>query len=103
MSALVWCPFPDEDSAAQVATALLDEKLVACANILAPMRSLYEWNGERDDAREVPVLFKTDARRLEAAVARIAELHPYDTPAVLGWHCDAAAEATAAWLRSLAE
>ena len=31
MSALIWCPFPDEESAARVATALLDEKLIACA------------------------------------------------------------------------
>lgn len=102
MSGLVWCPFPDEASAAAVADRLLDEKLVACANILAPIRSLYEWNGERGEAHEVPVLFKTDARLLDAAVARIAALHPYDTPAVLGWRCDAAGEATAAWLGGLA-
>ena len=102
MSALIWCPFPDEDNAARVATVLLDEKLIACANLLGEMRSLYEWNGERGDAREVPVLFKTDARLLNAAVARIAELHPYDAPAVLGWRCDVAAPTTAAWLRSLA-
>ncbi|MFA9200877.1 MAG: divalent-cation tolerance protein CutA [Cypionkella sp.] len=101
MSALVWCPFPDADSAETVAGRLLDERLIACANILAPIRSLYEWNGERSDAQEVPVLFKTDAARLDAAVARIAALHPYDTPAVLGWRCDAAAPATAAWLAAL--
>ena len=102
MSALIWCPFPDEESAARVATALLDERLIACANILGALRSLYEWDGERGDAREVGVLFKTDAGMLHAAVERVAELHPYDTPAVLGWRCDAAAPATAAWLGGLA-
>ena len=102
MSALVWCPFPDEDSAAAVAAQLLDEELVACANVLGPMRSIYEWNGERGDACEVGVLFKTDAALLDRAVARIAELHPYDTPAVLGWRCDAAAPGTAEWLSALA-
>jgi periplasmic divalent cation tolerance protein len=103
VTALIWCPFPDEEEAARVANALLDEKLVACANILGEMRSLYVWNEHRDEAREVPVLFKTDARLLDAAVARVAELHPYDTPAVLGWRCDAAADATAAWLGTLAK
>ena len=102
MSALIWCPFPDEDGAAAVATQLLDEKLIACANILGAVRSLYEWNGERGDAREIGVVFKTDAALLDAAVARIAELHPYEAPAVLGWRCDAAAPATAEWLRALA-
>ena len=101
MTALIWCPFPDEDRAAAVATQLLDEKLIACANILGSVRALYEWNGERGDAREVGVLLKTDASLLDRAVARIAELHPYDTPAVLGWRCDAAAPATAEWLATL--
>ena len=102
MSALIWCPFPDEDGAAAAATQLLDEKLIVCANILGQVRALYEWNGERGDAREVGVLFKTDAALLDAAVTRIAHLHPYDTPAVLGWRCDAAAPGTAEWLGSLA-
>jgi periplasmic divalent cation tolerance protein len=101
MTALIWCPFPDEPTAAEAANRLLDERLIACANILGQMRSLYEWNGERGDARETGVLFKTDAARLDRAVTRIAELHPYDEPAVLGWRCDSAAEATALWLGKL--
>jgi len=99
MSALIWCPFADEDSAASAAARLLDEGLVACANILPRMRSIYTWQGERNEAIEVAVLFKTDASLLDRATARLAEIHPYDTPAVLGWHADAAAEPTAEWLR----
>ena len=101
MTALIWCPFPDEASAAAVATQLIDEKLVACANLLGPMRSLYQWNGERGEASETGVLIKTDAALLDAAVARVAALHPYEAPAVLGWSCDAAGEATAQWLGAL--
>ena len=101
MSALIWCPFADDDSAATAARQLLDEGLIACANILPPMRSLYTWQGERNEAIEVPVLFKTDASLLDRATARLAEVHPYETPAVLGWRADTAAKPTAAWLRSL--
>jgi periplasmic divalent cation tolerance protein len=102
MSALIWCPFADEDSAAAAANQLLDERLVACANILPPMRSLYLWQGERGEARECGVLFKTDASLLDRASARLVEIHPYDAPAVLGWRADAAAKPTAEWLGSLA-
>lgn len=98
MSALIWCPFPDEETAAAVASALLDAKLIACANILGQVRALYEWDGALGEAREVGVLFKTHASLLDAAVARVAELHPYDAPAVLGWRCDASARVTAEWL-----
>lgn len=101
MSALIWSPFADEASAVAVGSQLLDEKLVACVNILPPMRSLYTWRGERGEASEVGALFKTDAALLDRATARLAELHPYDTPAVLGWRADTAARPTAEWLRSL--
>jgi periplasmic divalent cation tolerance protein len=98
VSALIWCPFADEASAVAAAQQLLDERLVACANILPPMRSLYSWRGERGEAVEVGVLFKTDASALDRATARLAEIHPYDTPAVLGWRTDTAARPTAEWL-----
>ena len=100
MTALIWCPFADEASAEAAANQLLDEGLVACANILAPMRSLYIWQGERGEAVEVGVLFKTDASALDRATARLAEIHPYDTPAVLGWRTDTAAKPTVEWLRA---
>ena len=97
MSALIWCPFADEASAAAAAS----ERLIACANILPPMRSLYTWQGERGEAAEVGVLFKTDASLLDQATARLGEIHPYDAPAVLGWRTDTAAPATRTWLRGL--
>ena len=44
------------------------------------------------------VLFKTDAAVLDLATARLAEIHPYESPAVLGWRADTAAKPTAEWL-----
>lgn len=101
MSALIWCPFADEASAARAAATLLDEGLIACANILPPMLSLYAWQGQRGETRECAALFKTAAPLLDQAVARLESIHPYDTPAVLGWQADAVAPATAAWLGAL--
>jgi periplasmic divalent cation tolerance protein len=99
--ALIWCPFPDSAAAAAVAATLLDEGLIACANILPPMQSLFVWQQERYARDESGVLFKTDAALLDAAMARIGALHPDDEPAVLGWRCDAALPATVAWLGGL--
>lgn len=99
--ALIWCPFGDADDAAKVANLLIDEGLVACANILPLMRSLYRWRGERFDELEVGVLFKTDAALLDAAIKRLTDLHPYDTPAILGWKTDAASPSTVNWLGGL--
>ena len=101
MSALIYAPFPDRKTARAVATQLLDEKLIACANLLGEIESLYDWSGERGEALEIGVLFKTDASLLDRGVARLEALHPYETPAVLGWKCDAVGPATSAWLGAL--
>lgn len=99
--ALAWCPFPDSATAAAACSTLLDEGLIACANMLPGMTSVFAWNGERGESTEVGVILKTDAALLERMIARLGELHPYDEPAILGWRCDAALPATAAWLGGL--
>ena len=99
--ALIWSPFADPESAETAASRLLDEGLIACANLLPAVRSLYVWQGERGEGAECGALFKTDAALLDAAIARLAQLHPYETPAITGWRCDAAAPATLAWLGAL--
>jgi periplasmic divalent cation tolerance protein len=100
-AALIWCPFPDRSVAEAVSVEMLDERLVACANILSPVRSLFLWQGERGTAEETGVLFKTEAATLDRAVARLAELHPYDCPAIAGWRCDATTPAVLEWLGSV--
>ena len=100
-AALIWCPFANEASAARAAETLLDEGLIACANLLPQMRAFYVWNGERGEARECVALFKTRADLLANAVARLESIHPYDSPAITAWTCDAAGAKTLDWLASL--
>jgi periplasmic divalent cation tolerance protein len=100
-AALIWSPFDSEEAAAKAASQLLDERLIACANIVPGVRSLYVWRGERGEGRECGALLKTTDTLLERAVARLSEIHPYDTPAITGWRADAAAPATVTWLESL--
>ena len=101
LPALVWCPVPDRQTGESLAKSLLDDHLIACANILPAMQSLFVWNGEAGEATEAGMLLKTNTALLDRAIARLNELHPYEEPAVIGWRCDSAAPATAAWLGAL--
>lgn len=101
-AALIWCPFPDMDSARQVADALIGERLIACANLLPGVHSLFLWQGERCGIEECGMLCKTAAPRLAAAMARLGELHPYDTPALVGWAV-LADPGTLTWLEDATE
>lgn len=97
MSALAWTTLSDAATAQTLIDAVLAERLAACANIVAPLHSCFLWNGAASSAGEVGVLFKTDAGCLSALLDRVAALHPYDCPAVLGWPV-IAAPVTADWL-----
>lgn len=101
--ALAWCPFPDPESAESIAGILLDEGLIACANIIGQIASVFAWQGKRERTMETGVLLKTNTALLDLAIARLVALHPYEEPAVLGWACDAAAPGTAAWLGALGQ
>lgn len=100
MSALIYCPFPDRETALAVGGQLVDENLVACINVGGSISVIFAWNGERGEGEEVAALLKTDAELLDAAIDRLNWLHPYDTPAILGWPCHASAE-TQEWLAGL--
>lgn len=95
---MVWSPCPDTVTAKSLANSLLDEQLIVCANILSPIHSIFEWAGERGEAAEVGLLMKTGAELLDAVCERMAELHPYDTPVVIGWEADAASKSALNWI-----
>lgn len=89
---------PDEETAGEIADALVRERFAACVNVLAPCRSVYRWQGEVEQADEIPLLIKTTLDRFADLQARLVELHPYDVPEVLAWRPDAALPAYANWV-----
>lgn len=94
---IVLTNLPDAESAERVAQALVEERLAACVNILAPCRSVYRWQGAIERADEVPLLIKTAQDRFEALARRIVALHPYDVPEILAWRPDAGWPPYASW------
>ena len=63
-----------------IAAALVDERLAACVNVLAPMTSIYRWNGTVERAVERQLVIKTTRERIAAVQRRVGELHEYDLP-----------------------
>ena len=65
------------------ARRLVDERLAACVNLLAPMDSIYRWEGNIEHETERQMVIKTSRGRVAALWERIRELHPYDVPEFL--------------------
>lgn len=79
---LVLTNLPDADAAHALAVRVVDMRLAACVNILAPCRSVYRWQGRVEDAQEIPLLMKTTTDRYAALEAAIREHHPYELPEI---------------------
>ena len=97
---LVLTTFANEDDAARVVRALVDERLAACGNLLPGARSIYRWRDGVEDAREVVVLLKTRKQDWPALMSRLHELHPYDTPECIAVRIAAGAPKYMAWLEA---
>ena len=64
---------PHMDEAEAIATKLLEAKLVACANLVPGLTSLFWWEGKIDRAEEVLMVMKTTRERLEHVTAMVEE------------------------------
>lgn len=96
----MYTTFPDEDVAALTARALVDEQVVACANIIPGMRSVYRYEGQVEEGREVVVILKLPAANKDDAADALRARHPYETPVLAFFEIEPDA-ATAAWLRAV--
>ncbi len=100
---IAFTTFATEADAERVARVLLEERLVACANVLPGVRSLYRWQGGIADEREVLVLLKTRKQDWTVLLSRLHELHPYETPELVAVRVAAGAPKYMAWLEAALE
>ena len=100
---VVFSTFPNEDVAATIARALVDEQLAACVNLVPAVRSIYRWQGKTEDAGEVLAVIKTTAARLPALRARLVALHPYDVPEVIALRAAGGHAPYLAWIEASAK
>lgn len=89
---------PSGEPAAALARGLVEERLAACVNRLPGIRSVYRWQGEVCDDGEELLLIKTAADRVDALVARVREIHPYEVPEVLVLPVEAGSAPYLAWV-----
>lgn len=82
---IVYTTWPDAGKAEAAGAEAVAERLAACVNIFAPIRSIYRWQGAVESAAEVPMTLKTTDAAAPALVAFLSERHPYETPCILAW------------------
>lgn len=98
---LIFTNLPDAASAERVAAALLDAGLAACVNILAPVTSVYTWQGKKETAQEIPLLIKSFDELYDQVEQLIQAQHPYEVPEIISIPVSRALPAYLAWMRDV--
>ncbi len=93
----VYTTVATEADARTMARALVERKLVACAQI-STIESFYSWQGAVQNEPEFRILFKTTEARYQAVEAAIRELHKYELPAIHAVPLEHVFEPYAAWV-----
>jgi len=80
---LVYIVTANVEESTKIASTLLDENLIACANIQTEVKSLYKWSGKLEETWESVAICKTKTSLVNAVVDRIGTLHSYECPGVI--------------------
>ena len=84
MSALlVLTNVPERAVAERIADLLIEQRLAACVNVLAPCRSVYRWKDAVQHDEEHPLLIKTTRERYPALEKALRAAHPYELPEII--------------------
>jgi periplasmic divalent cation tolerance protein len=96
---VVFITAANEENAAAIGRALVEERLAACANLIGPIRSIYRWRDAVEDASEHLLLIKTRAGRYPALQARVKQLHTYEVPEIIAVDIEKGSPPYLEWVR----
>jgi periplasmic divalent cation tolerance protein len=74
---------PDLSTAKMITQILLNKRLVACANIIPTVHSMYWWEDKIEESNELVVIFKTQKTHFEQCQLEIQKNHPYKVPCII--------------------
>jgi periplasmic divalent cation tolerance protein len=91
---------PSKQEAEKIAQHLLDKRLIACANIIGPVSSVFRWSGKTEHAEEYLLLLKSRKDLFEKLSETVKALHSYEVPEILVLPVVGGSEAYLSWLGS---
>jgi len=88
----------ETDDAAELATVLVERRLVACVNVIDSVRSIYRWEGRVNDDREQLLIMKTTDARVDELREAVLAIHPYEVPEFVVLPIEGISEGYRDWL-----
>ncbi len=94
----VYTTFDNIDEAKKIARLLIENKLVACVNLIPNIVSIFPWKGKIEESNEIIMWCKTREELAEEIQSLIKNHHSYDLPAFAVYPIKSGSEAYLNWL-----
>ena len=92
-----------DEEAVNIGKTLVEENLVACANIFPQISSIFHWKGKICDEREVLLCVKSRASLFKKIKERVIGLHSYDVPEIIALSIHLGSEDYLSWIDEVTE
>ena len=79
---LLYVTHQNEKEADALCQSLLDDNLIACANLF-PINSIFNWENKKTKENEIVSLIKFNKNKIDEIEKRIKELHSYEVPCII--------------------
>ncbi|MFW9998918.1 MAG: divalent-cation tolerance protein CutA [Candidatus Hodarchaeota archaeon] len=94
---------PNIEESQRIAKILVENKLVACVNIIQNIFSIYRWKGKIEEDNENLLLIKTTEENCEVLIQKVNEIHSYETPECIGFKIEKGSEKYLKWIQEAVE
>lgn len=97
---IIYSTFPDKKSAEEIASKLIKQGMIGCANLVSGS-SIYYYDNKMINEAECYAIFKTTAEKIKETKEIIASMHPYSTPAIITIDIEEVNDEYFSWIKEM--
>jgi periplasmic divalent cation tolerance protein len=98
---VVFVTTPSEEEATRMSRSLVEARLVACANVLPRVRSIFRWEGKVTEEQESLIVLKTRSSLMKPLEKAIKKMHSYSVPEIIAIPIAQGSAEYLSWIRDV--
>jgi periplasmic divalent cation tolerance protein len=98
---IIFVTCKDKLEAKEITQSLLEQRLIACGNIVSPVTSFFHWEGKIDRAEECLIVMKSRKDLFDQIAEQVKGLHSYEVPEILALPIVEGSKAYLDWMNAV--